>query len=240
MEDVESLCVKAKVELDIWERSRLADFLDNNVDGQWLRQELLGIQAERLSPELLLNLSKKSLNEFSNTIPYSSNLIDRKDVEKVTNRALDTGLTLLSAPSGYGKTAVALKIMNIWIQKNLPALWIPETVLEQESSLTSAIHRLVQELHGSHIVGSAVQAIGSIPFLLVVDDIARINQPFRAPEKVMAWTFGQIRSKPDHDSAIHLLVPSWSEFISGTRQDFEKELGPHIVELETLDNHEAV
>jgi len=239
LKDVGRQCVATRIELDLWERSRLASFLDNNAEGQWLRQKLLGIQAERLSLELMLDLSRKSLTEFSNRIPNSSDLTGRKDEAQITNRALNAGLTILSAPSGFGKTAVALRIMNSWLQQSRPALWIPETVLEQESSLSSTIHRMFQELHGSPLVGNALQTIGSIPFLAVVDDIARINQPFRVLEKVMAWTSGQSGDKYHHESAIHLLVPSWPEFLIGTRQDFAKKLGPHIIELETLDRHEA-
>lgn len=241
LKNVGEQCAAAGVELDLWERSRLASFLDNNVEGQWLRQKFLGIKAERLSFELLLNLSRKSLNEFARRIPNSSNLTDRKDETKIANRLLMTGLTILSATSGFGKTSVALRIMDTWLQQGRPALWIPETVLEQEISLSSAIHRMLQELHGSALVGTALQVIGTLPFLVVVDDIARINEPARALEKAMAWApHRQSANTSTIESAIHLLVPTWPEFLMETRQDLAKELGPHIIELETLDLREAL
>jgi hypothetical protein len=49
------------IEIDTWHRSRLAHFLDNRSAGQWLRRTFLQIEQERLSPELLRELSGKIL-----------------------------------------------------------------------------------------------------------------------------------------------------------------------------------
>jgi hypothetical protein len=47
--------------IDIWSVSRMADFLDNDPSGQWLRQQYFGIDQQRLSRELLAELSRNSL-----------------------------------------------------------------------------------------------------------------------------------------------------------------------------------
>src|SRR5438132_11962957 len=49
------------LDIDIWSVSRLAHELDNTPWGQWLRYQYLGIEQERLSPELLARLSHDSL-----------------------------------------------------------------------------------------------------------------------------------------------------------------------------------
>jgi hypothetical protein len=59
--DVGAACLAARVELDIWDRSRIAAFLDHNPTGQWLRQDLQGIAATQLSAELLRSLGSRSL-----------------------------------------------------------------------------------------------------------------------------------------------------------------------------------
>jgi hypothetical protein len=46
--------------VDIWDQSRLADYLDNTAEGQWLRRGL-GVQPTRLSARLLHELSSKSI-----------------------------------------------------------------------------------------------------------------------------------------------------------------------------------
>src|SRR5258708_23966151 len=52
------------ITVDIWEQSRLADFLDTYGDGHWLRKLYLGIEAERLSVDLLHQLGRQSLELY--------------------------------------------------------------------------------------------------------------------------------------------------------------------------------
>ena len=59
-------------EVIIWSRSALAHFLDYDVKGQWIRNRLLGIEQERLSEELLHELSQRSLQ--NNELPDKSEL----------------------------------------------------------------------------------------------------------------------------------------------------------------------
>ena len=49
------------IEIEFWSCSRLAHFLDNCPVGHWIRREFLQIEQELLSPELLHELSLKSL-----------------------------------------------------------------------------------------------------------------------------------------------------------------------------------
>ena len=49
----------------IWSSSYLAHYLDYDAKGQWIRSRFLGIEQERLSVELLHELSQRSLeNSF--------------------------------------------------------------------------------------------------------------------------------------------------------------------------------
>ena len=70
------------IEIALWSRSRLAHFLDNGGAGHWIRHEFLQIEQELLSPELLHELSLKSLEV--NHPP--------DDAEAWIPRALDTTL----------------------------------------------------------------------------------------------------------------------------------------------------
>jgi hypothetical protein len=53
-----------QVSVDIWEQSRIADFLDTTADGHWLRRLYLGIEAQRLSADLLHRLGRRSLELY--------------------------------------------------------------------------------------------------------------------------------------------------------------------------------
>jgi hypothetical protein len=56
------------VAVDIWEQSRLTDFLDTTQDGHWLRKAYLGIEAERLSAGLLHQLGRRSLELYQQEV----------------------------------------------------------------------------------------------------------------------------------------------------------------------------
>ncbi len=48
--------------IDLWSASRIADFLDRNPEGQWLRQQQFGTESIRLSASQARAISKQSLN----------------------------------------------------------------------------------------------------------------------------------------------------------------------------------
>jgi hypothetical protein len=52
---VDKAARKLKVDCEVWEQSRIADFLDIDPTGQYLRAKYLGESAERLSLELPQN-----------------------------------------------------------------------------------------------------------------------------------------------------------------------------------------
>jgi hypothetical protein len=53
------------VEIDIWSRSRIADVLDVDARGQFVRKKLLNIDEELLSLDLLVELGRESVRSFS-------------------------------------------------------------------------------------------------------------------------------------------------------------------------------
>jgi hypothetical protein len=53
------------IEVCFAEQSQLRDFLDIKPEGQWLRQEYLGIDADQLSRPLLHHLGARSLDAYT-------------------------------------------------------------------------------------------------------------------------------------------------------------------------------
>jgi hypothetical protein len=58
--EIGHICREAGVELEIFERSRIARFLDFTAEGQYLRRKFLGVRAERLSVKLLKSLDPEA------------------------------------------------------------------------------------------------------------------------------------------------------------------------------------
>lgn len=241
--DVGTACLEARIELDIWDRSRIAAFLDHDPAGQRLRQDLLGIRATRLSPELLLSLGLKSLALYAAKIPDSDTLAERADERTLTSRVGFPGLTLLCGASGFGKTASCLRVMRARFASGAPALWLPETVLERESGLESAIRNVLAELHRAPLDGDPLQASGGAPLLVLIDDLAASRDPVRALEKVFGWCqsariLGSVVESGKR--TVHVLAPIWPQFLFGVRSDWVRRLMPNVIDLRPLMLPEAV
>lgn len=80
------VCARHRIELDLWEFSRLLDRLETEPDGQWLRKEHLGIPQERLSIDLMRELSRQSCSLYAK----HEQLVD---TDEWIDRALDKDLS---------------------------------------------------------------------------------------------------------------------------------------------------
>jgi hypothetical protein len=91
--DVHQRAQGEQVAVDIWEQSRLADFLDTTADGHWLRRCYLGIEAERLSADLLRQLGRRSLELYRQEVllPGHGPLVYRDLVESIVATAVPGG-----------------------------------------------------------------------------------------------------------------------------------------------------
>lgn len=79
--DVYDQALADDLTVDIWEQSRLGDFLDSRADGHWLRKFYLGIEAERLSTELLHQLGRRSLELYRQEVLLPGILLPCRRVE---------------------------------------------------------------------------------------------------------------------------------------------------------------
>lgn len=241
LKEVGRRCADANVELDLWERSRLAGFLDHKPEGQWLRQDLLGVTARQMSQGLLMALSQKSRAEYAKTIPSSSKLVKRKDEAALADRTAAPGVTIVWAPSGYGKSALALHMMDAALRVGRPALWINDRILDEQASLERATHTALEELHGSPLTDSFPYLACPPGCLVIVDDVAKTRAPGRSLERIFSWTqSGQTHSSNQPGGAIHLLVPAWPEVMTTIRDDIRKQLAPQLFEMQPLDLDEAM
>ena len=94
--DVYARARAEQVTVDIWDQSRLADFLGTTADGQWLRWLYLGIEAERLSADLLHQLGRRSLELYRREVllPGQGPLVHRSLTESILAHALPGGAGL--------------------------------------------------------------------------------------------------------------------------------------------------
>jgi hypothetical protein len=135
---VEEKAATLGVDVDIWEQSKIAYSLDSTPEGQWLRKEYLGVNAEMLSESLLSDLCKQSLANYEREyIPSPDSLVSREidsQVEKGTYINAYT-VQLLIGESGSGKSVAAYQLLKKHIGSGGCGLWVSEFVGQRCDSL---------------------------------------------------------------------------------------------------------
>jgi hypothetical protein len=216
--DVRAAVTGEGVPVVFLERSRLADYLDNDPDGQWLAAKYLGITQRRLSIDLLRQISAKSAAEFA------ASVLDAPDCW--VDRALDTELgstlqsraaTFLTMPPGAGKTVAAVRMLTDWVERGGVGLWVPDAVLdtavtfEQAIDIALRMHVPSLEAHSGSIALDLCDE--QAPLLVVVDDITRTRSPVATLERLAAWIANSTTT-----SSFRLVCPVWPQVVEAIRE----------------------
>jgi hypothetical protein len=219
------------LEVRFLEQSRLRDFVDTKPNGQWLRQEHLGIDADQVSVPLIRQLSETNLADYSRDVAMFADFAPSETKSKalVSSRLRHRSaiLHLLVGSSGVGKSVTALGILRIHFASGGIGLWLPSETVENSLSLADAIRSVLAALHPSlgRDSGVATMALAADhgPIVLVIDDINRSNAPLRTLRKLLGWL------RPDHSdtTGIHLagkvkvLCPLWDAYWSSISSEAE-------------------
>ena len=209
------LAAQNKVKCEIWEQSRLADFLDIDPTGHFLRSKYFGEGAERISLPLLLDIGKRSLLEYASYARASadpSRWVDRElDAqidELLTNPS--TSLIFATGESGFGKTVACHRVLARRFSLGQPALWISAETAEQSQSLHAAIDSTLRQ-HVPTLIEYSVRSLSSVldsgnPMVVIVDDVSRAKQPAALIRRIGLWT----ATSP----GIVVLCPVWPRLLN--------------------------
>jgi len=229
---VEKKAEELGVWVDFWDRSRIARFLDTEPEGQWLRKEYLGLDAEMLSQSLLRSLCRKSLNEYRKqflTSPeqWVSRQIDQEVEKKIDNQS--HSIHLLIGNSGSGKSAAAYQIGEKHLETGGYSLWLSENVLVNSDSLTIALDRALHDLCPSLMSDGGESALRLLKsrerLLLIADDVNQTSNPANLLQKLMNWSKPVSSGESDAKSisSRHLFVcPVWSDIARLVTPDINK------------------
>lgn len=215
--------------VDLWTRSRLAAFLDNDPAGQWLRRSYLDIAIERLSPELFAELSDRNL---AGRAPFSS-------PESWVARSLDQVLTgmatqdvsFLVAESGLGKSVGAYRWLQRQRQSGAYALVVSHVVIAAAPTPERAAVMTLQELEPElQLDGGALLSLCSPtrPLNMVVEDINQSGQAQQLAEKIASWS--RLGSKEGRAStAWRILCPLWPEVLTALPEQSRKRVEKLVI-----------
>lgn len=187
--------IQADVETEIVDAGRLADFLDNDPQGQPIRFNFFMTPVTHMSPDWLVEMGHTSLLQRQS----------RPDFETATKRvsracAADlqeafatpsTALVWVVATPGKGKSVVAVDAASAHLQDGGFALWLSEQDVNDAESpweaVDSALRRDCRTLEAEAGKQTLRLATNSRRLVLLIDDLNRLQNPEDAFRKVRNW-----------------------------------------------------
>lgn len=223
----------------IWSRSSIAHFLDHDATGQWIRSKYLGIAQERLSEELLRDLSQRSLKN-SYLLDNSELWIDRQ-LDQTLENTVSRDLVFVAGESGLGKSVACHKRLNAHIEAGGFGLIVPHEVVATTSSLEQAIDATLKQLHPSLASDAGSEACAKsserMPLLMVVEDINKSGQPALLIEKLMQWYSSQIDQKQIGNWQI--LCPVWPKTLSSLGHEARNKIDELVLTASSFTTEEG-
>jgi hypothetical protein len=208
-----AVAVQANIELDVWTRSRLAHFLDNNPQGQWLRRQYLGEEPERLSLPLLQHLSSKSVAAVA--LQDAPQLWVDRDLDRALAERKQPGVTFLVAASGLGKSTACYKLLRAHTEAGGAGLVVSHSAIARSLTLDGAIDATLSELQPAIASGAGSDALALCtpdnPLLLIVEDINASGQAAALAEKIAGWDRSTDKSAETAPRPYRLVCPIWPE-----------------------------
>lgn len=141
VQDAHSKAARAKVELEIWSNDKLANFLDINPDGQYIRSKFFGSPQTRLSRDLAIEISQTHLIRHAPLIPSDQLIFREIQSACPAIETISSPVVFLSGSSGSGKSAFCHQMCNTLVNDGGLAFVVTHNALENSSSLGQAIRK---------------------------------------------------------------------------------------------------
>jgi hypothetical protein len=239
------------LEVRLRERSWLRDFLDSDAEGQWLRQEHLGIEADQLSQSLLQHLSRVTLDRYAAEMLLAapSVIVETSATREAREAVRQPTLYLhaLVGPSGAGKTVAAFEILRQPVNAGGIGLWISREIAERASTLAGAIEEVLRASHPKLERGAGENAVrfGTVesPVLIVINDVNRSSVASSVIQKIVGWARlaqGADKSDKVEPSSVRLLCPIWGSNYRVSRRLLEPKEWLRVQTLGALLRSESV
>ena len=208
------------IRVTVVEASCLLDFLDRGPEGQYVRQELLGIPASRMSLSLLRSISLQTLDQhwqrFGSARTGIDTLIQREAALEVRHALTgNAGLVGLTGASGVGKSALAQQIARELVSTENIVIWIAAEWIVPDAPLVTTLASTLSKFHSSlnNAAGEDALRIATEQargITLLIDDINRTGSISALLRTIEGWASrnkGQEGGRAGNN--IDILVPLW-------------------------------
>jgi len=238
------------VDVDIWEQSRLVDFLDSTPEGHWLRKDHLHIEAQMLSESLLGRLCEQSLANYEKQFLTSPNSWVSREIESQIEKGTHTNtytIQLLIGESGSGKSAAAYQILKKHLGSGGYGLWVSDELLRECTSLETALDKVLRDLYPSLLPDAGRVALRIIPegsrLLLIVDDVNRANNPTIQVENFVNWSKpkqSESSNSPSSFLPYFVVCPVWPQILGSISRDLNETAWVNNVFISSMTSAEGM
>lgn len=209
------------VQVDILWQEFWVQILDNNPDGQFIRNRYFKIPQERISIGLLDKICNDSLELYSiNQLGVTEKFeksIERVEFPEIFDSFVKSSnkLTILAGTSGSGKSNICYQILKKIINENKYALWLKPQYLSKVDSIEDAIDVIIKK----YCSDSLCNLSSNLDCLyIVIDDINSTSNPKKMLKTIMSL------SQKDKLYGIFdykIICPVWLELIDLDNNDFK-------------------
>jgi len=225
--DVHAAGAAAGLAIDVWSRSRIADFLDSDPDGQWLRRQYLGIEQERISEDLLHKLSERSL--YAAAPPDDPDAWVERELDRILAARDDERALFLIADSGRGKSVACYKKLRKNLDNDAFSLVLSDDDVAGSATLDQALETALRKLHPTLAPGCGVAArqLGTPgqPLVITVEDINRSGRGASLIERIARWSEGGTAGS----DGWQIICPVWPQVMSSLSDDARKRISAKAV-----------
>lgn len=250
LEKVYQKAIDSRIDIDIWEQSRLADFLDTTAEGQWLRKRFLRIEAELLSKPLLEKLCQDSLSFFENELFLSSpRMWISREADVQIEQAKQSGensIIFLVGESGFGKSVAAYKSLQKHVENGEIGLFMHAELIKECLSLEVALEKTIRYLHPRLQPEENKNILQFVKnnsrILIIIDDINRIENPDKLFQRIITWTKAHKSNQSDShqsDSPYLIICPIWPHVWGTLKHIFEDISWIQTIFIRTLNSQEG-
>ena len=240
LRDAQAVAKSHAITIDPWSGSRIAHYLDNTAEGQWLRNQYLRITQERISAQLLAELSRRSLAAFP-LMPTLESLIDR-ELDRLLVEESPRPVAFLVGESGFGKTIACYKYLKDHIEAGGYGLILTHETLAANATLDQALDSELRKLHSAlePDVGVKARALSSPdhPFLVMVEDINWADRPSFLLERLVGWASRSTGTKVERFNW-RLLCPVWPSTIATATDEAKKRIDAMSISVSRFSESES-
>jgi hypothetical protein len=183
--DAKALGKENNIDIDIHGGTTIADYLDTTAKGQYLRKLYLDEKPEKLSLELLREITEKQVDDYSKLIDV------QLMVQRVTCQPEVINHQFLVGESGVGKSVIAFNSLKANFDNGSAGIILSEKIIDKSNSLEQAITEQLSAFENNLNDDAGATALGlcqhQLPFVIVIEDINNSDSPTKILQKILKW-----------------------------------------------------